>query len=145
MSDRLVKEGSQQLIKRELSRSNNNEYEEDTSLASDDQSESMGLVAPSILYDEYILNNAVSISPRDKLEFVNDAKQAKETSKYLRNNANLNKLTRMIQTEVIRCKPNNILDFINDEFFSLENQTRLRNIIHDWKSQSFNHNIHLSK
>jgi hypothetical protein len=83
------------------------------------------------IVDDYLENNAISISPRDTLSFVDDKKQWKETTRFLAGNSNLNMLTRMIQTEVIRCKPDNILDFINDEFFSLENQTRLRNIIRD--------------
>lgn len=93
--------------------------------------DSYELAFPSTVYDEYIQNNPLSISPRDKLSFVDDKKQWKETTRYLAGNTDLNKLTRMIQTEVIRCKPDNILDFINDEFFSLENQTRLRHIFND--------------
>ena len=123
-------EQNKQSVDRVPSRSNN-DFEDDNSDINDEDSDLLELVAPSIIYDEYILNNTVSISPREKLSYVEDTKQAKDTSKFLKSNANLNKLTRMIQTEVIRCKPNNILDFINDEFFSLENQTRLRNIIHD--------------
>lgn len=93
--------------------------------------ESFELAFPSSVYDDFIANHEVSISPRDKLSFIDDKKQQKETNKFLSNNGNLLKLTRILQTEVIRCKPANILDFINDEFFSLENQTRLRNIIQD--------------
>jgi hypothetical protein len=81
--------------------------------------------------EESIANNSVSMSPRERLSYVEDKKQWKDNNKFLAGNSNLNKLTRMLQTEVIRCKPNNILDFINDEFFSLENQTSLRNIIRD--------------
>ena len=95
------------------------------------QSASFELAFPSVVYDEFIANNPVSISPRDKLSFVDDKKKWKETKRYVQNNAHLNKLTRMIQTEIIRCKPDNVLDFINDEFFSLENQTKLRNIFRD--------------
>lgn len=89
------------------------------------------LAFPSTVYDEFIANNPVSISPRDKLSFVDDKKQWKDNKRYIQNNTNLNRLTRMLQTEIIRCKPDNILEFINDEFFSLENQTRLRNIFRD--------------
>lgn len=95
------------------------------------QAGSFELAFPSTVYDEYIANHPISISPRDKLSFIDDKKQWKETTRYLEGNTDLSRLTRMIQTEVIRCKPNNILDFINDEFFSLENQTRLRTIFHD--------------
>lgn len=93
--------------------------------------ESFELAFPSTVYDDFIANHEVSISPRDKLSFVDDKKQQKETRKFLENSRNLLKLTRILQTEVIRCKPDNILDFINDEFFSLANQTRLRNILQD--------------
>lgn len=95
------------------------------------QADSFELAFPSTIYDDYIKNNTLSISPRDKLSFIDDKKQWKNTTRYLAGNADLNKFTRMIQTEVIRCKPDNILDFINDEFFSLENQPRLRGIFRD--------------
>lgn len=95
------------------------------------QSPSFELAFPSSVYEDFIANNPVSISQRDKLSFVDDKKQWKETTRYVQKNINLNKLTRMLQTEIIRCKPENILDFINDEFFSLENQTKLRNIFRD--------------
>ena len=92
---------------------------------------SFELSFPSAVYDDFIANYPISISPRDKLSFIDDKKQWKETNRFLSNNSNLNKLTRILQTEIVRCKPENILNFINDEFFSLENQTRLRTILKD--------------
>lgn len=111
--------------------SSRTEYEEEDDGEGLHTQESFELGFPSSVYDDFIANNEISNSPRDKLSFIDDKKQFKETNKFLRKNANLTKLTRILQTEIIRCKPENILDFINDEFFSLANQTRLRNILQE--------------
>jgi hypothetical protein len=110
-----------------------NEEEREQGRASKNRKDSdpLQVALPIVPYDEVAAHGAVSISPRERLSYVDDKKQWKENNRFVAGNSNLNKLTRMLQTEIIRCKPKNILDFINDEFFSLENQTRLRNIIRD--------------
>lgn len=82
-----------------------------------------------INYEDIILNSKMSISPRDKLSFVEDKKLHKEMKRFLDKNQQLNMLTRILKTEIIRSKPESIINFINDVFFSLENQTRLRNVL----------------
>jgi hypothetical protein len=93
--------------------------------------ESFELGFHSTVYDDFIATNEISISPRDKLSFIDDKKPWKENTKFLESSKTLNHLTRMLQTEIVRCKPDDILAFINDEFFSLENQTKLRQVLQD--------------
>ena len=87
----------------------------------------LAITLPTLVYDDFNSDiPAISISPRDKLSFIDDKKEYKKHHKYLDSNKDLYRFSRIIQTEIIKNKPQNILDFINDEFFSLENQQKLR-------------------
>ena len=83
----------------------------------------------SSAFDDFEGELPKSISPRDKLSYVEDKKVYKEAEKFMRKNEGIYLMIRMMKTEVLRVKPDNVLDFINDEFFSLENQTKWRNML----------------
>jgi hypothetical protein len=67
-----------------------------------------------------------SISPRDKLEHIEDRKLLKTQNKFLDSNRLLNKFTILLQAEILKAKPDNILDFIIEEFFSDENIKKIK-------------------
>ena len=90
--------------------------------------DNIDITLPTIVYNDEFINDiqCISISPRDELSFVDDKKEYKKHQKFLNGNKQLYCFSRILQTEIISRKPENILDFINDEFFSSENQQKLR-------------------
>jgi len=87
----------------------------------------MNLMFPSSVYDDFISSAPMSISPRDSLSFIDDKRDCKANKAFLeRHHRELDTLTRYLKTEIMRRKPDDIVGFINDEFFSLENQSKLR-------------------
>jgi len=92
--------------------------------------ESLNLTFPSSMYDDYNSSVPMSISPRDNLSFIDDKKDCRANRTFLeRHHRQLSTLTRYLQTEIMRRKPDDIVDFLNDEFFSLENQSKLRMLL----------------
>mmetsp|Transcript_17976 Transcript_17976/g.39863 ORF Transcript_17976/g.39863 Transcript_17976/m.39863 type:complete len:124 (+) Transcript_17976:14-385(+) len=90
------------------------------------ESESLTLAFPSAMYEENASNNPMSISPRDQLSLIDDKRLYRETVKFLDKSDAVQRFVRMLQVEVLRRKPADVLAFINDEIFSLENQSKLR-------------------
>lgn len=89
--------------------------------------ESLNLTFPSSVFDDFNSSAPMSISPRDSLSFIDDKKDCKANRAFHdRHHRQLSTLTRYLQTEIMRRKPDDIVDFLNDEFFSLENQSKLR-------------------
>lgn len=92
--------------------------------------ESLNLTFPSSVYDDFNSSAPMSISPRDSLSFIDDKKDCKANRAFLeRYHRQLSTLTRHLQTEILRRKPDDIVDFLNNEFFSLENQSKLRMLL----------------
>jgi len=78
----------------------------------------------------------VSISPRETSKFtaVVDVKHFEETEKYRQNQEiSISKLTFLLRSAVLEKKPENILNFIIDDFFSPENIVRLKQRIQEYQ------------
>lgn len=91
------------------------------------------LELPSLPYDEFDGELPKTVSPRDRLSYVDDKKTLKEMDKFFERNSGIHHMIRLMKTEIMRKQPDNILDFIIDDFFSLENQTKLRNIMNEFR------------
>lgn len=72
-----------------------------------------------------------SISPRDKLSYMDDKKAWKEQMQYQENLAALNVLLSELETAILVAKPADIPAFIVDEFFNERNQINLRKEIEE--------------
>jgi hypothetical protein len=121
-------EQSQSQVEQFMAESSFDETGTSSHMQSHMQSESFTLAFPSAmyLYEEYASNQPVSISPRDQLSLVEDKRLWKETHKFLDKSDAVQQFVTLLQTEVLRHKPADVLGFINDHFFSLENQSKLR-------------------
>jgi hypothetical protein len=72
-----------------------------------------------------------SISPRDKLSYVDDKKLYKEIQQFDRDSPGLSKLVALMHNDVLRDKPDNVLNYIIDVFFAEAHQLMLRKEIGD--------------
>lgn len=72
-----------------------------------------------------------SISPRDRLSYIEDKVFWKQMRKFELDSTYLSKLIMLMKMEIITKKPDNIVDFLVDEFFSEKNQMELRKNIVD--------------
>ena len=77
------------------------------------------------------LKDLRSCSPRDKLSYISDRKAFKADEKFEEGgqHAALQRLILHFEMELIKKKPENIVDFAIDEFFSRENAVRLRDAL----------------
>eukprot|EP01031_Cornospumella_fuschlensis_P026745 gene26745-32316_t len=76
-----------------------------------------------------------SISPRDRLSYQDDKKTYKEISKYLKNNPDLYMLIQIMEEEILKNKPDNIVQYLADDFFTERRQLELRKKIDSGKSK----------
>lgn len=67
----------------------------------------------------------LSMSPRDKLSYRSDKKVAKAMLKFIQD-PTLRRLVDHLQRELLVQKPDDILDFVCDVFFSADNMVLLR-------------------
>ena len=72
-----------------------------------------------------IAAKVASISPRGVLPYLEDRKQAEQTRIFLQSPF-LPKLLVIIRTKILARKPDNILDYLVDEFFAVKNERQLR-------------------
>lgn len=70
-----------------------------------------------------------SFSPRENMEYKSDKSTAKQNENYLETHQELTKVMNAIQTELLIEKPENVLDYICDSFFSIENMKKWRDMI----------------
>jgi len=76
----------------------------------------------------------ISISPRDnsKFSFIVDRKHFEMTEKYRQNQElSISKLTFLLRSAILEEKPDNILNFIVEKFFCMENIDGLKQKIHE--------------
>lgn len=74
-------------------------------------------------------NMLPSISPRETEDFIDDKKLLKLQNKFLGANRLIDRFTVILRVEILKAKPDNILDFIVNEFFSEENIKRLKSTL----------------
>lgn len=79
------------------------------------------------------LSFSLPISPRDRLSYVEDRKVSKEFDRYEGDNPGLSRLLALMQIAVMEDKPDNILDYLAEEFFSESGQQKLRKELKDVK------------
>jgi hypothetical protein len=84
---------------------------------------------PSVLIEAHA--EMPSISPRDKLSYIEDKKAWKEIKQYEQNFAALNILVGEIESAVLLSKPDDIPGFIVDHFFSERNLIEIRKEIEE--------------
>lgn len=83
-------------------------------------------LVPRLVFNESTRDKEPSVSPRDRLSLQSDKRYLKEVERFREKNANFHKLMIMMHTEILRVKPENILDFLAEEYFSDENEPTLR-------------------
>lgn len=78
--------------------------------------------------DNYIPPEAKdpSISPRDRLSYQDDKRLLKELRRFQSETPCVSKLVYLMQMAILRSKPENIVLFLCEEFFSERNQMQLR-------------------
>jgi hypothetical protein len=67
-----------------------------------------------------------SLSPRDHLSYQADKKPLKEMQKFRENNPVLNKFVLLLQTEIMKAKPDNIVKWVDRYFFEANNIKKIR-------------------
>jgi hypothetical protein len=67
-----------------------------------------------------------SLSPRDHLSYQADKKPLKEIQKFRENNPVLNKFVLLLQTEIVKAKPDNIVKWVDRYFFEENNIKKMR-------------------
>lgn len=72
-------------------------------------------------FNESTHNLLPSISPREALEYQEDTKLWKSQTRFSNANSLLYKFVILLQSEILRNKPDDILDYIVNDFFSVEN------------------------
>jgi len=77
-----------------------------------------------LVFNETTRDEMPSISPRDQLSYKSDKKAEKETLRFFEKNPTAAKLAVLLQVEILKKKPENILAFILDEFFADEEKVR---------------------
>lgn len=128
---------------RNINRSSSNNYDDNNNLGvalvlaeipealGTNDKDSKPSVRPLDLPDVLIEAHAPmpSISPRDKLSYVEDKKAWKEQKQYEETMAALNILIGEIESSVLMSKPDDIPAYIVDEFFSERNLIEIRKVI----------------
>lgn len=74
----------------------------------------------SVYLDQSFQDSQPSISPREKLSYIDDRKYSKDINKFIFNHKFLFKLVSLMEQEVIKNKPDDIVEFILENIFSLE-------------------------
>lgn len=67
-----------------------------------------------------------SISPRQALEYASDRKSHAATSEFIQSNPSLKLFLSELKIATMRDKPDDILDYLVDEFFSERNQVYIK-------------------
>lgn len=67
-----------------------------------------------------------SISPRDKLSYTSDKKYTKEIERFHEKNPLAHKFIVMLHSQILAVKPENICDYLAEEFFSEANEAKIR-------------------
>ena len=67
-----------------------------------------------------------SVSPRDKLSYTSDKRYHKELERFHEKNPSLHKFLVMIHQQIITIKPENILDYLAEEYVTEENVALLK-------------------
>ncbi|RYH16060.1 hypothetical protein EON65_30705 [archaeon] len=76
-----------------------------------------------------------SISPRDRLSYQDDKKTYKELNKYLKSNTDLYLLIQLMEEEILKNKPDDIVKFLAEDFFTERKQLALRKMMGSGKSK----------
>lgn len=82
------------------------------------------------------IGHEMSISPRDRLSYIDDRKAWKEFEKFEGDRVSFARLMHRLQKAVIDNKPADIVEFVALQFFSPENQIELRREIKEVKEFS---------
>ena len=77
-------------------------------------------------FNELTHNQLPSISPREFLPYEEDSRIWKSQTRFSNANNLLYKFVILLQSEILRAKPDDILDFIVNDFFSVENIKNLK-------------------
>ncbi len=72
-----------------------------------------------------------SVSPRDRLSYQDDKRIYKEQCKFQNDHPHFSKLLCIMETEILRAKPVDIVRFLTEEFFAERNQTSIRKVINE--------------
>ncbi len=83
-----------------------------------------------VVFSEHTHDLAPSISPRELLSDIEDKKMYKEIRKFYESNTAMHKLILRMQKDILEAKPENILDFLADEWFAEKNHKRLRQMFY---------------
>lgn len=114
-----------------MEQSSSNQYTEQSqdfvSGSVDNASKSLSLHLTDQRVDIY--DKLPSISPRDKLSYVEDKKLWKDLNKFRSDNPKLHILLMEMEVAILKSKPASITHFLSNEFFSDINQLRLREIL----------------
>ena len=81
---------------------------------------------PRLTFDERPRIKMPSISPRDRLSYQSDKKCVKEIERFHDKNPSLFKFFVMLHTQILTDKPENILDYIAEEYLHESNEPNLR-------------------
>lgn len=77
-------------------------------------------IEPTI-FNESTHNLLPSISPREPLPYEDDIRLFNRQTRFSNANSLLYKFVILLQSEILRAKPDNILEYIVNDFFSVEN------------------------
>jgi hypothetical protein len=83
-----------------------------------------------------------SVSPRDKLSYVDDKKGWKEQQQYEENFRLLNVLMTEMESFILINKPKDILSYLINDFFGGKNEKKLREIFREVKEQQRMRKLH---
>jgi hypothetical protein len=75
---------------------------------------------------ESSFQQTLSISPRDKLSYVEDKKAWKDLDRFHQDNPGVSRLLVLMQMAIMENKPKNVAEFLANGFLSEENQVKLR-------------------
>ena len=81
---------------------------------------------PRLQFSDQTRVKIPSISPRDKLSYTTDKKYHKEIERFHEKNPSLHKLLVMLHQQIVSAKPENILDYLAEDYLSEENAEVLR-------------------
>lgn len=94
--------------------------------AVDDYVEPVVPLVPPLEFNPTTRDTMPSISPRDALSYKSDKRTYKEFEKYSEKHPEIHRLLVIIQTEILRNKPADILDYMCDVIFGMENEANLK-------------------
>jgi len=90
---------------------------------------------PRLVFNDKTRAKMPSISPRDKLSYTSDKKYHKELERFHEKNPSLHKFLIMLHQQIITAKPDNILDFIAEEYLTEENSEVIRKEIQNQETK----------